>query len=456
MRGALFLLTCLLVLLAWKFSSNGRDHSPPVIIYEGSTAFNHTDLRTPSSRQEIVDIVNEARESNRKIRVVGSGHSILPLAVSEGITLSLNKYRGVVGVDLEAKQITVKAGTILKEINIALDSHGLALGTLSCISWQTIVGAIMTGTHGITANHGNLATTIVSLEMVTATGEVLRINRDDELYNAVVMSMGMLGVITEVTVQAVDVFNLKEEVTVFTLQQCMNRFHDITTSHYTVKLWIDLISNSCLVTASNKVKEQSRPLPNLWWLNLKMHVFETTQWIISLFPQLADKLMPSIIGTPLFFQPRSRVGKSFEIFGVPFRESPQTQQELSVDVKNCVKTVEKLHRFVHTNKIPVNSFIELRFVKADEIWLSPSYNRTSCYLTQIVYRPSTETFNRYFYEFFDLVSDYHPRPHWGKNFNLTKSGLSVFYPKYKEFITTKHRLDPSGIFTNSFLEKLFK
>ena len=132
---------------------------------------------------------------------------------------------------------------------------------------------------------------------------------------------------------------------------CIDQFHTITTSHYTVKMWIDLISNSCLVTASNKVKEQSWPLPNLWWLNLKMHVFETTQWIIALFPQLTDKLMPSIIGTPLFFQPISRVGKSFEIFSVSFYESPQTQQELSVDVKNCVKTVKKLHHFVHTNKI---------------------------------------------------------------------------------------------------------
>ena len=103
-----------------------------------------------------------------------------------------------------------------------------------------------------------------------------------------------------------------------------------------------------MVTASSKVKEQSRPLPNLWWLNLKMHVFETTQWIIALLPQLADKLMPSV---PLFFQPISRVGKSYEIFSVPFYKSPQTQQELSVDVKNCVKTVEKLHHFVHTNKI---------------------------------------------------------------------------------------------------------
>jgi len=36
----------------------------------------------------------------------------------------------------------------------------------------------------------------------------------------------MLGVITEVTIQAEDAFTLREEVTVFTLQECMNQFHN--------------------------------------------------------------------------------------------------------------------------------------------------------------------------------------------------------------------------------------
>jgi len=90
----------------------------------------------PSSREEIIDIVNDVRQNGRKLRVVGSGHSILPIAISDGITVSLNNYRGVVHIDLGAKQITVKAGTTLKEINTALDSHGLALGVISAAHTQ--------------------------------------------------------------------------------------------------------------------------------------------------------------------------------------------------------------------------------------------------------------------------------------------------------------------------------
>ena len=249
--------------------------------------------------------------------------------------------------------------------------------------------------------------------------------------------------------------NLREEATVLTLQECMNQFHNLIESHYNMKMWIDVVSNSCLLSLADKVKDQSYPFPNLWWLNLKTHVFELTQWIITVFPQLTGQLMPSIIGTPLFLHSNSRVDKSYEIFNIPYYLSPQTQQELAVDVKDCVKSMERLHQLVHNNKIPVNSFIEIRVVKSDKIWLSPNYNRNSCHLTQILYHPTMETFNQYFYTYFDLIAAYHPRPHWGKNFNLTKSHLSVLYPKYETFIKLKYRLDPLGIFTNSFLETLF-
>ena len=111
---------------------------------------------------------------------------------------------------------------------------------------------------------------------------------------------------------------------------------------------------------------------------------------------------------------------------------------------------------MNQNKVGVNSFLELRTVKSDEFWLSPNYRRDSCHLTQILYHPSTKTFNQYFFEYFDLIGELQPRPHWGKNFNLSTSHLATIYPKFKDFLTVKTRLDPSDILTNSFLKGLFK
>ena len=66
-----------------------------------------------------------------------SGLSLSPLAVSEEVTLSLHKFCGLVSVDLQTKQVTVKAGTTLEELNAILDDHGLALGTSLTIAWVT-------------------------------------------------------------------------------------------------------------------------------------------------------------------------------------------------------------------------------------------------------------------------------------------------------------------------------
>ena len=49
---------------------------------------------TPSTLDELVNVIQAANDAGRKVRVVGSGHSMSPLAVSAGTLLSLINYRG--------------------------------------------------------------------------------------------------------------------------------------------------------------------------------------------------------------------------------------------------------------------------------------------------------------------------------------------------------------------------
>ena len=449
-------LTFCLIILAWKLSSDGRDYAVPVMTFDGSRLTNVTDLHEPSSREEIVELVRDVKNKQGKLRVLGSGHSLLPLAVSEGVTLSLYRLRGLVSVDLQAKQVTVKAGTTLNELNIILDDHGLALAVFPAIGWQTVAGAIVTATHGTGIKYGNLATLVVSLEMVTPNGEIMTISKGDDLFDATIVNLGLLGVITRITFQAESAFTLKEVTTVTTLQECIDQFDDLMESHEYTKLWIDLISSSCLVIMADRVSDPPQTPKDYSWLNFKMYIFELMQWLMSILPSMATQIMPSFVGTELFFFPQSRISKSYEAFIVPFYMSPQTQQELAVSIEDCPKSLKTLHDFVNQNGIPVNSILEVRTVKSDEFWLSPNYRRDSCHLTQILYHPSVATFQQYWFDYFDLIGEFQPRPHWGKHFRLNSSHLVNIYPKFKNFLDIKNRLDPSGILTNAFLGNLFK
>ena len=116
-----------------------------MISVENELFFDPSKLLQPSSEEEIVAIVNQTRNSGRRLRVLGTGHSRSPLAVSEDLLVSIHRMRGVVRVDEKNKLVTVKGGTRLKELVRVLHQHGLALSNLPAITDQTVVGAIVTG-----------------------------------------------------------------------------------------------------------------------------------------------------------------------------------------------------------------------------------------------------------------------------------------------------------------------
>lgn len=63
---------------------------------DSSVYFDHTHLKTPSSKDDVIEIVKEAVDGGRKVRVVGSGHSWSSVAMSDDIIVSLWNYTGIV------------------------------------------------------------------------------------------------------------------------------------------------------------------------------------------------------------------------------------------------------------------------------------------------------------------------------------------------------------------------
>ena len=90
-------------------------------------------------------VIKRAHDEHLKIRVLGSGHSWSPVATSDGLIMSLYHYHGLVSHDMEKKQVTLRGGTTLAEMNGILDGLGLGLSNLPSISAQTIAGTIATG-----------------------------------------------------------------------------------------------------------------------------------------------------------------------------------------------------------------------------------------------------------------------------------------------------------------------
>ena len=84
--------------------------------------------------------------------------------------------------------------------------------------------------------------------------QVLRVSaeNDSELFDAVAVSIGMLGVITEVTLRIEPIFNLHETCQSFTLTHCIKNIQQIAAGSDHVKIWAEVVSDSCAVFSANR------------------------------------------------------------------------------------------------------------------------------------------------------------------------------------------------------------
>lgn len=78
--------------------------------YTGSYVFFDPEkVESPSSKEEILQIVKYAIENGQKLRVLGSGHSRSKIALSDDIMISLHRYKGVTELNKETKQVSACA-----------------------------------------------------------------------------------------------------------------------------------------------------------------------------------------------------------------------------------------------------------------------------------------------------------------------------------------------------------
>src|SRR5262245_54751464 len=115
----------------------------------------------PATVDELAEQVHSAVAQGLRVKAVGSGHSFTGVAVTDGVLVHLDRMAKIRSLDVPSGRVTVGAGMPLRELNLALDAHGLALANLGDIDVQTISGAVSTGTHGTGHGLGGLATQVI-------------------------------------------------------------------------------------------------------------------------------------------------------------------------------------------------------------------------------------------------------------------------------------------------------
>ena len=147
---------------------------------------------------EVARVVMLARETGLELAIRGGGHSVAGHSVSDGgIVLDLRAMKGL-DIDVAARTAWAESGLTAREVSLAAAEHGLAIGFGDTGS-VGIGGITLGGGVGyLVRKHGLTIDSLLAAEVVTADGELLRVDAEThpDLFWAIRGGGGNFGVVT--------------------------------------------------------------------------------------------------------------------------------------------------------------------------------------------------------------------------------------------------------------------
>ena len=419
----------------------GNQKSRPVIIEK------------PSSNAEVVALIKRAVNSQQRVKVVGSGHSFTGIAVPDEVMVDLARMNQILNVDHANGLITVQAGIVLSDLNAHLELHHLSMPNLGDVTYQTLAGALSTSTHGTGLQRTGLAAQIRSFKIISASGELLFCDpqHNSEVFHCGRVSLGALGVITEVTLNVVPAFNLRAVEQPMRISHVLDNFPQlITDNDFFEFYWVP--HTKWALTKANNVSTDVIDSPGRFatWYNkmfMENYAFGMLCRVGRLFPRLIPRLatiLPSS-GRVEYVNVSHRIFSSKRL--VKFYE-----MEYSIPLDALVPALREVMQMVDDRGFRISFPVEVRCTGSDDIPFSTSTGRRSAYIAVHMFKGSE--YDEYFSAVETILRKYEGRPHWGKIHNLNANDISSLYPEYQRFIEVRNQLDPEGVFTNDYLRRV--
>ncbi len=392
----------------------------------------------------------------RRIKAVGAGHSFTDIAVAPDVLLDLRDLSGVVDIDVDRSRVTLRAGTHLHQIPALLEPYGLAMQTLGDIDRQTIAGAISTGTHGTGARFGGIASQVVAATLVTAAGELIVIDEEQNaaLLPAVALGLGALGVLVDVTIQCVPTFIVHAVEQPEPLERVLEELDDrVEGADHFEFYWFPHTDRA--MTKTNTRMPRFAPRHSL---------SPVEKWIDDVFVgsvlhQASASVASAIpVTVPVINRVAARVWGNREFTDVPhnvfttLRAVRFHEMEYAIPASSVGAAFRAVRALFDERGWNISFPIEVRFSAADDLWMSPAHTRATGYIA--VHRYWREDYTECFDAVEEILTSFDGRPHWGKLHSQDAATLRACYPRFDDFVALRDRLDPERMFQNSYLERV--
>jgi hypothetical protein len=510
-------------------------------LWQRAHALQHLDIKRPATLMALQELIVEANRGGLLVRVQGAGHSAKQAIYADGeprpplprtsdtsvLNVSLEHLDQVVHVDSPRQRISVQAGmhlgqnpnvpsSVENNLLLYITARGWALPDLGGITHQTVGGFISTGSSGGSRQH-SFANCVVELRFLDASGQLQVASRDDnpDLFWAALVSVGLLGVLVEVTFECEpstyyvkgremggEVLGTKWHLPTLEAEpaarrQAAKEVIDLTSSgedglaaylqriEYCRILWWPQSDPSraknfkgwmATWEGARSSEEPLKPLPydadrglkqdlaglilELVGLSYGKGPFAGLGRLVRGFLPRAIKLFVPIEAPKLFDDRWDRnlpMDNDVDDWVIPTEFT-----ELWFPIGQTHRVMAKLLEMYEDDAVAGTFACEIYAAKGNPAWLSPAHGDDDVFRVDVFWfgRNPQDPVREYFPQFWQKLAPYGFRAHWGKHLPEPQSAEGVAYrrqrfPRWDDFLRLRELYDPRGTFLSRYWRRHF-
>lgn len=414
--------------------------------WAGNVAYGAAAFHNPTNVAQLQSIV----AASTKVRGLGSRHSFNTIADTTGDLISLSSLERTADFDTLARTITVDGGFKYGELATVLDARGWALANLASLPHISVAGACATGTHGSGVGNGGLATAVQAMELVTASGDLVDVSRDDdpELMDALTVGLGAFGIVTRQTLSIEPTFQVRQRVYEhLPMSTAIARLGEIMADGYSVSLFTSWRSDTIeqMWRKERIAVDDDEGDDGLGGTRFgAMPATRNLHPIAALSAEPCTEQM-GVAGPWHERLPHFRMGFTPS-------SGEELQSELFVanaDAPAAIQALLELHDLL----APVLMISEVRAVAADSLWLSPCHGR-DCIAFHFTWIPSWADVEPVLAAVESALQPFAPRPHWGKLSTISGDVIRSRVERMGDLERLLAEWDPTRKFRNNYLDEI--
>jgi len=448
----------------------------------------------PTNEHQCRETIAFCQRHDLSICARGGAYSYGDVILNDrNLILDTSKFNRILGFDEDTGRITVEPGVTMIEVLQHVLHKRFDLASIPSESTITVAGALGCNVNGRDGwRVGNFGDQVVALKLLTASGELMELDRntDGDVFRAVIGGMGLLGIVTRVTLQLQKIPSPFLEISrqpVRDIDRLLDHMRDVEANSDFAVVWLDPTAKGsrlgrAVVHATKWVAREGTP-------------DELKAQVAGSFERLQKRLQQSrmvapvtrlIVSTMLQFQRLSVT--SFNAFYFHYSrlrhrlhsadnvESflrynfdasfiiPSASAvcgplgytlQVTVPRSDARAAISRMIALVQASPCRPPKVI-VRVHRVDDYLISFCEDGYSLNFELHPKQRHVERMDRFVDQLVECVIEYGGKVHLAKDTVLTRDQFQRLFPRHPEFLAMKRRLDPDELFQSDMYRRLIR